>query len=299
MMKAQISKKKRTKKEITGWLLVAPALIFMLMFTVYPIFRSLYLSLTKYKLGMDAPEFIGLENYIKLAGTSLFWKVMGNTVYFAFITVVPSMVLGLILALVVNRKSKITGFIRTAFFYPVIMPMIAIASIWMFIYMAKNGLFDQFLISMGFEAMNVLSNKNTVLPAMAVMYVWKEAGYLMIFFLSGIQGISTEIREAAKIDGANAWTVFWKIILPLLGPTILFVSTIALTNSFKLVDHVMLMTEGAPSNNSTLLLYYIYQQGFTNFNYGLSSALTVVMLLLLMIVSLPRFFSQDKKIHYN
>ena len=127
----------------------------------------------------------------------------------------------------------------------------------------------------------------------------KEAGYLMVFFLSGIQSISTDVNEAARIDGANSWTIFRKITLPLLAPTFLFVSTIALTNSFKLVDHVVIMTEGAPNNASTLLLYYIYQQGFTNFNYGVSSALTTVMLLLLMVVALPRFLSQDKKIQYN
>ena len=209
------------------------------------------------------------------------------------------MAAGLFLATLVNRKSRSIGFVRTAFFYPVVMPMIAIASIWMFIYMAKNGLFDQMLVSLGLEPMNVLSNKSTVLPAMAVMYVWKEAGYLMVFFLSGIQSISDEVNEAARIDGADSWTIFRKITLPLLAPTFLFVSTIALTNSFKLVDHVVIMTEGAPNNASTLLLYYIYQKGFTNFNYGVSSALTTVMLVLLMIVALPRFLSQDKKIHYN
>lgn len=276
-----------------------PSLIFMAAFTVWPVFRSIWLSLTKYKLGMSAPEFIGLKNYISLAGSSLFWKVMGNTLFFALITIVPSMVVGLFLATLVNRKSRLIGFVRTSYFYPVVMPMIAIASIWMFIYMAKNGLLDQMLISMGLQPMNILSSKKTVLPAMAFMYVWKEAGYLMVFFLSGIQSISTDVNEAARIDGANSWTIFRKITLPLLAPTFLFVSTIALTNSFKLVDHVVIMTEGAPNNASTLLLYYIYQQGFTNFNYSVSSALTTVMLLLLMVVALPRFLSQDKKIQYN
>lgn len=292
-------KRRNLKKNITGWILVAPALFFMLVFTVYPIFRNIYLSLTKYKMGMQVPEFIGIENYTDLFTSELFWKVMGNTIFFALITVIPSMVIGLFLATLVNRKSRGIGFVRTAYFYPAVMPMIAIASIWMFIYMANNGLFDQFLTNLGLDPMNVLSNKKTVLPAMAVMYVWKEAGYLMVFFLSGIQNISEDVKEAAKIDGANTWTIFKKITLPLLGPTILFVSTIALTNSFKLVDHVVIMTEGAPNNASTLLLYYIYQQGFTNFNYGLSSALTTIMLALLMIVALPRFLSQDKKIHYN
>lgn len=298
-MKTYTKKQRVLRHNLLAWLLVAPSLVFMLIFTVYPVFRSIYLSLTRYRLGMQKPEFIGLENYINLMGSSLFWKVMGNTLFFALITIIPSMVMGLFLATLVNRKSRMTGFARTAYFYPVIMPMIAIASIWMFIYMAKNGLFDQMLASLGFEPMNVLSSKTTVLPAMAVMYVWKEAGYLMVFFLSGIQSISDEVNEAARIDGANSWTIFRKITLPLLAPTFLFVSTIALTNSFKLVDHVVIMTEGAPNNASTLLLYYIYQQGFTNFNYGLSSALTTVMLVLLMIVALPRFLSQDKKIHYN
>lgn len=149
-----------------------PSLIFMAAFTVWPVFRSIWLSLTKYKLGMSAPEFIGLKNYISLAGSSLFWKVMGNTLFFALITIVPSMVVGLFLATLVNRKSRLIGFVRTSYFYPVVMPMIAIASIWMFIYMAKNGLLDQMLISMGLQPMNILSSKKTVLPAMAFMYVW-------------------------------------------------------------------------------------------------------------------------------
>lgn len=294
------TKASRMRREnLKGWLLIAPALVFMVTFTVFPVFRSIWLSVCKYKLGMAAPEFIGADNYVKLFSSGLFWKVMKNTIYFALITVIPSMVGGLGLAVLVNRKGKHIGFIRTAYFYPCVMPMIAIASVWMFIYMAKNGLWDQLLISLGLEPMNVLSSKSTVLPAMAVMYVWKEAGYLMVFFLSGLQSISGEIMEAAKIDGASNVHIFRKITLPLLAPTFLFVSTVAFTNSFKLVDHVVIMTEGAPSNASTLLLYYIYQQGFTNFNYGISSALTVIMLGLLLIVSLPRFISEDKKIHYN
>lgn len=294
-----MKKKIRRKKELTAWALMAPALFFMFIFTVYPIFRSGWLSMTKYQLGMSAPEFIGLKNYVTLFHNPLFWKIMKNTLVFGLMTVLPSMVCGLGLALLVNRKTKAVGFMRTAYFYPVVMPMIAVASVWMFIYMAKNGLFDQLLMTFGFRPMNVLSNKKTVLPAMAVMYVWKEAGYLMIFFLSGLQNISEDVIEAATLDGAKPLTMFRKITLPLLGPTFLFVSTIAFTNCFKLVDHVVIMTEGAPNNASTMLLYYIYQQGFTNFNYGISSALTVVMLLLLLVVSLPRFVSQDKKIHYN
>ena len=116
-MKTYTKKQRDLKKNLIAWLLVTPSLIFMLIFTVWPVFRSIYLSMTKYKLGMKAPDFIGLENYISLAGSSLFWKVMGNTLYFALITIIPSMVVGLFLAAIVNRKSRATGFVRTAYFY--------------------------------------------------------------------------------------------------------------------------------------------------------------------------------------
>ena len=291
--------KKKVKENVTGFLLLLPSLIFMISFTVLPVFKSIYLSLTKFNLGMKSPVWTGLKNYIDLFRSELFWKVMYNTIFFSIITVVPCMILGLTLAFLVNRKSRTVGVLRTIYFYPVVMPMISVASIWMFIYMGKNGLLDQWLAHFGIKPLNVLSNRNTVLPFMAIMYVWKESGYLMIFFLAGLQGISEDLFESAKIDGAGFWVTLKNITLPLLRPTMIFVSTISLTNCFKLVDHIVIMTEGAPNNASTLLLYYIYQQGFTNFNYGRASALTVIMLFLLLFVSLPRFFSQDKKIYYN
>lgn len=242
---------RRAKREVAiGWALLLPSLIFMCVFTVYPVIRSFVLSMTKYKMGMEAPEFIAFANYTRLFGSSTFWKVMRNTLYFGLMTVIPSMVLGLVLAMLVNRSGRHIGFIRTAYFYP------------------------------------------------SVMYVWRESGYLMVFFLSGLQSINNDVLEAAAIDGATGWKTFRHITLPLLAPTTLFISTIAFTNCFKLADHVIIMTEGAPNNASTLLLYYIYQQGFTNMNYGVSSTLTVIMLVILLIVSVPRFFSQDRKIHY-
>jgi sn-glycerol 3-phosphate transport system permease protein len=289
----------RLKTDLRAWLFLAPALVFILTFTVYPIIRSMWLSLNQLEMGMDKPFFVGLDNYINLAHEPLFWKVMRNSLFFSILTVLPSMAIGIGLAMLVNRKMKGVGFLRTAYFYPAVMPMIAIASIWMFIYMAQYGLFDQVLAGLGLKQMNVLSSKKTVLPALSVMYVWKEAGYLMIFFLSGLQNISGEIYEAATLDGARPWTTFRKITLPLLMPTILFVSTIALTNSLKLVDHIVIMTEGAPNNASSLLLYYIYQQGFIYFDQGKASTLTVIMLAIMLSVSMFQFVSTDRKIHYN
>ena len=287
------------RTDIKAWALLSPALLFLLVFTVFPILRSFYLGLTQFELGMRKPVFIGLENYLTFAKSTLFWKIMGNTLFFSLLTVLPSMVIGLGLALIVNKKLKGVGFLRTAFFYPVVMPMIAIASIWMFIYMAESGMLDQLLIMLRLKPLNALSYRHTVIPAMSFMYVWKEAGYLMIFFLSGLQNISGEMYEAATIDGATPWTMFRKITLPLLAPTLLFVSTIALTNSVKLVDHIVIMTEGGPNNGSTMLLYYIYQQGFAWFDQAKASALTVVMLAIMLGISMLQFVNADSKIHYN
>lgn len=291
---------KKSKANIQAWLLLSPTLFFLIVFTIYPILKSLYLGLHSYELGMFKPEFIGIKNYIGFAQDPLFWKIMGNTLFFSILTVLPAMFGGMGLALLVNKRAaKGIGFFRASFFYPVMLPMIAIASIWMFMYMQDTGMVDQLALKIGIRPLGVLSDKNKVLPAMAIMYVWREAGYLMIFFLSGLQNLDQELFEAAHIDGASPFYSFRKITFPLLRPTTLFVTITALTDSLKLVDHIIIMTEGAPNNASTLLLYYIYQQGFIFFDQAKASALTVIMLFIMLIISMGQFLSSDKKIHYN
>lgn len=291
---------RQMNETLKAWLLLAPTLVFLLAFTVWPIIRSAYLSLTEFELGMRKPFFIGFANYVNFAKSPLFWKVMGNTVYFSLLTVVPAMVIGLALAVLVNKKHvKFIGVFRTSYFYPVVMPMIAIASIWLFIYMPETGMFDQMLFKFGIKPLGVLSDKKTVLPAMAVMYIWREAGYLMIFFLSGLQNLDDELFEAAHLDGSTSFHTFRTITLPLLAPTTLFVTITALTDSLKLVDHIVIMTEGAPNNASTLLLYYIYQQGFIFFDQAKASTLTVLMLIIMLVIAMWQFTRSDKKIYYN
>lgn len=287
------------RSNMTAWLLLAPTLVFLLAFTVFPILRSLYLSFHQLELGMREPFYIGIRNFAKLFKSALFGKVMRNTGIYSLLTVIPTMAMGLLLAMVLNQRFRGIGFLRTAYFYPVVMPMIACASIWMFIYMPQTGMLSQLLLSMGIGEQYFLSRAETVLPSLALVYVWKEAGYMMIFFLSGLQNISPELYEAARIDGANAWTTFRRITFPLLMPTTLFVSTIALTNSIKMIDQVVIMTEGAPSNGSSMLLYYIYQNGFIFFDQGLASTLTVIMLLIMLAITMVQFLGTDNRIHYS
>ena len=198
-----------------------------------------------------------------------------------------------------NDKIRGNSITRILIYWPTLLSSIMVGVTWKWLFSESFGFVNYFLIVAGLEPVKWFSNPVSAFITTIVATAWSGCGVNMLIFIGALKQIPVDQYEAARIDGADSWTIFRKITLPLLAPTFLFVSTIALTNSFKLVDHVVIMTEGAPNNASTLLLYYIYQQGFTNFNYGVSSALTTVMLVLLMIVALPRFLSQDKKIHYN
>lgn len=285
---------------LTAWLLLTPALICLLTFTVFPILRSLYLSMTKYTMITPEPVWIGLKNYINLFTDSDFWNIMLNTLKLALMTLIPSMVIGLLFALLCNRKGRRSvGFLRTAFFYPVVLPMIVIASIFGYIYMARQGLLDSTLISFGGKALDVLSSSKTALPAIAVLYVWREAGYLMIFYLSGLQNINEDLYEAARLDGASPFMMLRKITLPMLGPTLLFVSTIAISDCVTQVDPILMMTNGGPNESTATLMFQIYKNGFVYFDQGIASAETVILLVIMLAIAMIQFIKTDDKIHYN
>jgi len=284
---------------VTAWLLLTPALVCLLGFTVFPIFRSLYLGMTKYNMTTRVPQWIGLKNYINMFTDESFWKIMMNTLELALLVLLPSLLLGLIFALLCNRKSRGVGFLRTAFFYPVVLPMIVIASIFSYIYMARHGLLDVTMMSFGGKALDVLSSSKTSMPSLAALYVWREAGYLMVFYLAGLQGINEDLYEAARLDGASRFTMLRKITLPMLAPTLLFVSTIAITDSVTQVDPILMMTNGGPNESTATLMFSIYKNGFVYFDQGVASAQTMILLVIMLIIAMVQFVKTDDKIHYN
>jgi len=243
--------------------------------------------------------FIGLDNYKYLMEDEVFWEVIKNNIWYALGTVPTSIILAMMMACFVNAKIRAKSWIRTFFFYPTVIPTIAIANIWLFIYTPGYGLINHILSWFGIGSVNFLGQSETVMAAMIVMIVWKQAGYFMIFYLAGLQNIPTNLYEVAKIEGTSAWNTFKTITFPLLMPTTLFVFIISLTNAFKLVDHIIVMTQGGPNNASNLLLYYIYQVAFRFWDKGLASALTVIMLMIMVIIAVIQFFSLDRKIHYS
>ncbi|WP_170885694.1 carbohydrate ABC transporter permease [Bacillus alkalicellulosilyticus] len=292
-------RRKQVKTNVYAWLLLLPSFVFLVLFTFWPIAKTFHLSLFQSDLATVEPFFIGLDNFRILASDEVFWKVMKNNMIYAIGTVPTSMAIGLGMALLVNRALKGVGWIRTFFFYPTVIPMIAIANIWLFMYTPQYGMINQVLSWFGIADINWLGNPSTVMIAMIIMVIWKEAGFFMVFYLAGLQNISRELYDAAAIDGGGPWNVFSKITFPLLMPTTLFVFIIAVTNSFKLVDHLVIMTQGGPDNASNLLLFYIYQTAFSFWDQGLASALTVVMLVIMVAIAAWQFLKVDNKIHYS
>jgi sn-glycerol 3-phosphate transport system permease protein len=283
---------------VNAWLLLLPAIVLLAAFTHYPILATLYHSF--FSLGRSGPaEFVGLENYTYMLEDDVFWQVLRNNIFFALATVPTSIALALLMAMWVDKKIAGRSFLRLAFFTPTILPMIAVANIWLFFYTPGYGLLDQFLKSLGFSGHNWLGDPATVVTCLAVMVVWKEAGFFMIFYLAALQTIPPDLKEAAAVEGASRWYFFRRVTLPLLMPTTLFISINALINSFKLVDQLVIMTKGGPNNASSLLLYYIYEVAFTFWDTTYAATLTVTLIAILAAVALTKFVYLDRRIHYQ
>jgi sn-glycerol 3-phosphate transport system permease protein len=283
---------------VNGWLLLLPAAVLLVAFTHYPIIATIRHSL--FVVRRNGTEvFVGADSYRSMFDDPIFWKALINNFWFAIGTVPTSMALALLMALWVNRNIRGRGFLRLAYFTPTVLPMIAVANIWLFFYTPDYGLLDQLRGVFGLPAWNWLGDPSTVMGCLIVMVIWKEAGFFMIFYLAALQQLSPDLEEAAAIEGAGRWYTFRRITFPLLMPTTLFVAINAVINSFKLVDHLVIMTKGGPSNASSLLLYYIYEVAFTFQDSAYAATLTVVLLVILSTLALIKFGYLDRRIHYQ
>src|ERR1700716_3258918 len=289
----------RSAQWLYVWLLLLPAAVLLALFTHYPAIATLWHSFRSTPRGSRASTFVGVDNYAQLFDDPIFWQSLTNNLWFAIGTIPLSIALALLMAVWVNGKIAGRGFLRLAYFTPTVLPMIAVANIWLFFYTPDYGLLDQLRGLMGLPGWNWLGDPSTVMGCLIVMVIWKEAGFFMIFYLAALQQLSPDLEEAAAIEGASRWHTFRRITFPLLMPTTLFVAINAVINSFKLVDHLVIMTKGGPSNASSLLLYYIYEVAFTFQDQAYAATLTVVLLVVLSTLALVKFGYLDRRIHYQ
>ncbi len=284
---------------IYGGLLLLPAVVLLWTFTYQPILATIYHSLFTTPKAARPAVFIGINNYERMIADPIFWKSVTNNAFYAVTTIPLSIALALGMALFVNSKLRGQALVRMAYFTPTVLPMVAVANIWLFFYAPDYGPVDQFMRALGFHETNILGSRDTALWALIAITIWKEAGFFMIFYLAALQQISPTLIEAARLEGANSWQVFRRVTVPLIMPTTLFVMINALIGAFRLVDHVVTLTKGGPDSATTLLLFYVYQTGFQFWDTSYAATLTVFLLIVLAVIALVQFGYLDRKIHYR
>jgi len=269
------------------------------MFTHYPMLATLWESVFSAARNGHPAQFVGLDNYRALLDDDTFLLSLRNNLLYAAITIPLSVVLALLMALAVNRRLRGNAVTRAAFFIPSLLPMVAIANLWLFFYTPQLGLLNKLLALFSLPAVNWLGQPDTALYSLMAVSVWREAGFFMIFYLAALQQIDPRLAEAAEIEGASRGYYFRRVQWPLLMPTTLFILINASMNAFRIVDQVIAMTNGGPNNSTSLLLFYIYRTAFSYWDLPYASAMTVVLLVILASIALIKFNLMDKRAHYQ
>ncbi len=289
----------QTRGWIHAWLLLLPAMALLALFTHWPAVATIYDSFFSTPRARRPSVFVGPGNYEQMLADPIFWQALTNNLWFALGTIPTSIALALLMAVWVNDRFPGRTFVRMAFFTPTVLPMIAVANIWLFFYTPEIGLLEQVRYALGGRAHNWLGSQDTALAAVTIVAVWKEAGFFMIFYLAALQAIPPNLAEASALEGASRWYFFRRVQFPLLMPTTLFVLVNAVINAFRMVDHIFVLTRGGPDNATTLLLFHIYQVGFSFWDTGYAAALTVVLLVSLALLALIQYGVLERRIHYR
>lgn len=280
------------QQNFAGVLFILPALLGTIVFIIIPIICSFGLSFAKWDL-LNPIQYVGLENYKVVLTELVFVKIIINTFVYAIATSIFGVIIPLILACIINTKIKGADFFKTAYFLPFVTPMIVIGIIWEWIFDPNIGCLNHFL----HLHINWLYDTNFAMPALIIVSVWKLIGYNMILFLTGLSTINQELLEASKIDGANAYNTFKNITIPLLSPTIFFVTIITAITSFQVFDLIYVMTQGGPLDSTNVLVYAIYKNAFEYFNVGKASALAYVLFAIIFILTLIQWKLKSKLVY--
>ncbi|WZL80426.1 sugar ABC transporter permease [Vallitaleaceae bacterium 9-2] len=288
----------KVRNAIKGYLFLVPNIIGFAIFTFIPIVASFVLSFTSWD-GFGELEFIGIDNFVKLFSDDIFRVSMWNTLVFTLVSVPVTLIIALAVAILLNKGIKGIKIVRAAFFLPYITAAIAVAVVWQLLYHPTLGPINQFLMTIGVDnPPKWLSATSTAMASVIIMYIWKMIGYYMIIFLAGLQGVPKQLYEAAQIDGANAWEKFTNVTLPMLSPVVFFTLIIALINSFKVFTEIYALTGGGPGHSTNVLVYNIYVEAFQKYNLGYASAMSYVLAIIIVTITIIQFRGQKKWVNY-
>lgn len=276
------------RRSWVAWLLIAPSLLIFLIFYIYPVLHTLYLSFFAWNLTGE-PRWVGVDNYATLAGDEVFGEVLLNTALYAGGTVAITMAGGLALALALNRRGWIYSLVQGCIFTSYIVSWVGVSLLWVWILDSQYGLLNGGLDLIGVPAVNWLGDPDLALWTLVGVTVWKTIGYDMVLFLAGLQSIPEDLYEAAAIDGAGRLARFRYVTWPQLGPTALFVLVTSLIMTFQAFDVVQVMTGGGPIHATSIYVHFIYEQAFNYFKVGYASAAVVVFFVVLLAVTLLQF----------
>lgn len=260
--------------------------VYFAIFLVYPIYKAFAGSLHDWNPLIDKYNFVGLENFKNVLTSGLFWKSMGNTMVFAFFAVVFRIVFGLGLALLLSsRLTKVKTLFQGLFYMPTITPLVAVSFVWMWMFDPQFGLINKvFNLDI-----NWLKDSQWALPAIIIMTIWKDFGYATVLFLGGLMGLPEDVFEASKIDGATSWQTFWRITLPLLKPTTLFVVITSLITYLQAYIQILIMTNGGPGTSTYVISYLIFDEAFVKYNFGTASAMAIILFVIIGILTIIMF----------
>ncbi|WP_019586187.1 carbohydrate ABC transporter permease [Deinococcus apachensis] len=281
--------RREARERLTAFGFLLPDVLGLLVFVVGPILAALLISFTNWN-ALGAPSWVGLANYQRLFADPQFWSSLRVTAVYTVVYVPLVYAVSLGLAVLANQRVPLIGLFRTIFFVPVVLSLVVTGLMWRFIFDEQVGLLNYALSLVGMEPRAWLGDVNLALPAIIVVSVWINMGYYMTIFLAGLQDIPREYYEAARIDGASGWQTFWRITLPLLRPTSLFVVVVCLIGAFQVFDQVWVMTKGGPADATQVTVIYIYKQAFQYLNLGYASAIAFALFLIILAFSLAQFW---------
>jgi multiple sugar transport system permease protein len=291
----------RRREALAGYLLCAPSFLGFLVFVLIPVIYAGVLSFSKINLFTNETAFVGLQNYRALAKTLRFSSVLGNTLWYMVFATAGNTIFGLLLALALNDRltRRTSVFFRAVYFFPSLVGLVFVAIIWQYLFQADMGIINYYLGKLGINKIAWLSNPSWARGSVVILDVWKNAGMSMLLILAGLQNVNPAYHEAARIDGANGWQIFWCVTLPSLSPTLFFVVVMHMTGALRIFESVTVLTGGGPGDASRSLVMLIAEKGFASYDYGGASAISMILLAIIAVFTLAQFIGSRWWVHYE